>query len=48
MFDSRKELFKKFVEAEEKREKEINKNPLLAYSTSELKRELRRRKGKLK
>lgn len=27
---------------------EIEKNPLLVYSTTELKRELRRRKGKLK
>lgn len=42
-FDPREEL-RKLAEAGEEKEQ----NPLLAYSTTELKRELRRRKGKLK
>ena len=42
-FDPREEL-RKLAEAGEEKEQ----NPLSAYSTSELKRELRRRKGKLK
>ena len=48
MFDPMKELQEQFAKEEEKLQKEIEKNPLSAYSTSELKRELRRRKGKLK
>lgn len=48
MFDPMKELQEQFAKEEEKLQKEIEKNPLLAYSTTELKRELRRRKGKLK
>ncbi|WP_434793116.1 hypothetical protein TPDSL_23060 [Terrisporobacter petrolearius] len=52
MLDSRKELFRKFAEEEmrikEEREKEIEQNPLTAYSTTELKKELRRRKRKTK
>jgi len=43
MFDPREEL-RKLAEAGEDKEQ----NPLSAYSTTELKKELRRRKGKLK
>lgn len=42
MFDPREELLK-LAEAGE-----IEQNPLAAYSTTELKKELRRRKGKTK
>lgn len=48
MFDPMKELQEQFAKEEEKLQKEIEQNPLSMYSTSELKRELRRRKGKLK
>lgn len=47
-FDPREELQEQFAKEEEKLQKEIEQNPLSMYSTSELKRELRRRKGKLK
>lgn len=43
MFDPREEL-RKLAEAGEEKEQ----NPLASYSTTELKKELRRRKGKLK
>lgn len=48
MLDSRKELFRKFAEEADRQRKEIEENPLATYSITELKKELRRRKGKLK
>lgn len=48
MFDPMKELQEQFAKEEERQRKEIERNPLLAYSTTELKKELRRRKGKTK
>ena len=48
MFDPMKELQEQFAKEEEKLQKEIEQNPLSQYSTTELKKELRRRKGKLK
>lgn len=48
MFDPMKELMEKFAKEEDRQRKEIEQNPLSAYSTTELKKELRRRKGKLK
>jgi len=48
MKDSRRKLMEELAKEEEIQQKEIKQNPLLAYSTTELKKELRRRKGKLK
>lgn len=48
MIDPIKELQEQFAKEEERQRKEIERNPLLAYSTTELKKELRRRKGKTK
>ena len=48
MIDPMKELQEQFAKEEERQRKEIERNPLLAYSTTELKKELRRRKGKTK
>lgn len=42
------ELQEEFAKEAEKQQKEIEQNPLSAYSTTELKKELRRRKGKTK
>lgn len=39
---------KELLKLAEAARNDFNQNPLSAYSTSELKRELRRRKGKLK
>lgn len=46
MFDPVKELMEKFAKEEDRQRKEIERNSLAAYSTTELKKELRRRKGK--
>lgn len=48
MIDPLRKLQEEFAKEAEKQQKEIEQNPLAAYSTTELKRELRRRKGKLK
>lgn len=44
MRDAMKELLKKEAEERRQEEKELEENPLLRYSTSQLKTELRRRK----
>ena len=44
MFDAMKEYEKQQAEENRKYREELEKNPLLQYSTSELKAELRRRK----
>ena len=44
MRDVMKELLKKEAEERRQEEKELEENPLLQYSTSQLKAELRRRK----
>lgn len=44
MRDAMKELLKKEAEERRQEEKELEENPLLQYSTSQLKAELRRRK----
>ena len=44
--DRLKELYRELAEQEKERSKEIAINPLSAYSTTQLKAELRRRKGK--
>lgn len=38
------ELFKQIADEQRERNKEIEANPLLRYSTTQLKKELRRRK----
>lgn len=43
--DREKELLKRFADEKRENEREIEENPLLQYSTSQLKAELRRRKG---
>lgn len=44
MFDRRKELLKEMAKKQLEEETRIRENPLLQYSTSQLKQELRRRK----
>lgn len=44
MFNNYEELLKKEAEERRQEEKELEENPLLRYSTSQLKAELRRRK----
>ena len=46
--DKLKEFYKEMAEDQKEREKEIAINPLSAYSTTQLKAELRRRKRELK
>lgn len=46
MRDAMKELLRKEAEERRQEEKELEENPLLQYSTSQLKTELRRRKKK--
>lgn len=44
MRDTMRELLEEEAKREQQREKELEENPLLQYSTSQLKAELRRRK----
>ena len=44
MFNNSDELLKEEYERTQQEEKELRENPLLQYSTSQLKAELRRRK----
>ena len=44
MYDRYKELAKREAEERKKEQEAVKRNPLIQYSTSELKAELRRRK----
>ena len=41
---NKKEILNKFAEEERKQKQELEHNPLLQYSTTQLKKEIRRRK----
>lgn len=47
MFNNYEQLLKEEMRMRQQKEDELRENPLMQYSTSQLKAELRRRKGKI-